>query len=206
MSQEHQRTATAEATSYQQIQSQRHVQRIEAWPSPFPKCTVSTNESGFSTTVYIKQTNMGLCLDGNSECTQCYMHSTINAYIRHALTHCSTWKNVHQELERLTEMLINNGYPNNESTTAINRTINKWHLIEEKNKSSKHNIKLYYQNFMSSNCKMDERVIKDIIHNNIRPTNPDQDLQLIDNTLQEYKNIPFTNQEPLKTSTGICKG
>ena len=147
---------------------------------------------------------MGLCLNGNSECPRRYMISTINAYVRRALTHCSSWKSVHEELERLTQVLVNNGYPNSDINAAINRTIDKWNQRQEDNKSSKNNIKLYYRSYMSSSYKTDERVIKDIVYNNVKPTNPDQEIQLViyyKNTKTSHlliKNNPGRTKAPLK--------
>ncbi|MPC46612.1 hypothetical protein E2C01_040336 [Portunus trituberculatus] len=52
---------------------------------PFLDVMVSACNSGFKTTVYVKDANKGLCLNSNSECPERYTRSTINAYIRRAL-------------------------------------------------------------------------------------------------------------------------
>ncbi|MPC72595.1 hypothetical protein E2C01_066907 [Portunus trituberculatus] len=78
---------------------------------------------------------------------QRYRNSTINAYIRHALTHCSSWNKTHQELERITQVLINSGYRNTEVKNAIKNAINKWYRKEDPEKD---NILLYYKNIMST--------------------------------------------------------
>ena len=75
---------------------------------------VTARDVGFTTTVYIKQTNQGLCLNGDSECPQRYLRSTINAYVRRALSHCTPWESTHKELERLTQVLVHNGYKNSD--------------------------------------------------------------------------------------------
>ncbi|XP_068238453.1 uncharacterized protein [Palaemon carinicauda] len=49
---------------------------------PFLDVLISPNTTGFNTSVYIKPTNLGLCLNGDIEC------STIKAYVRRALSHC----------------------------------------------------------------------------------------------------------------------
>lgn len=51
---------------------------------------VSVCGSRLSTMVYLKETNQGLCLIGNSECSRRYLLSTIKTYIRRVLTHCSS--------------------------------------------------------------------------------------------------------------------
>ena len=77
---------------------------------PFLDILVKQTNESFTTEVYVKATNPGLCLNGRSECPQRYKDSTIGAYIRRALTHCSTWQQVHQEIERSTQVLVNNGF------------------------------------------------------------------------------------------------
>ena len=53
----------------------------------------------FHTEVFRKGTNLGLCLNGESECPERYKTSTISAYVRRALTHCSTWHATSKEME-----------------------------------------------------------------------------------------------------------
>ena len=156
---------------------------------PFLDVLVSACNSGFKTTVYVKETNKGLCLNGNSECPERYLRSTINAYIRRALSHCSSWENLHTELERLSQILVNNGYRNNDINTAISRTLDKWYRQPAANTEEKENIKIYYKNFMSQDYRTEERIIKDIIYKNVKPTDPDTRLQLI----IYYKNMKTSN-------------
>ncbi|KAG0696538.1 hypothetical protein GWK47_003104 [Chionoecetes opilio] len=88
---------------------------------PFLDFLVTQKEESFITNVYVKPTNPGHCLNGESKCPQRYKDSTIGAYIRRALTHCSTWQLVHKEIERSTQVLINNGF----SERDINRNISR---------------------------------------------------------------------------------
>ncbi|MPC70009.1 hypothetical protein E2C01_064244 [Portunus trituberculatus] len=62
---------------------------------PFLNVLTTATNAGFTTTVYIKPSNQRFCLNSKSECPQCYRNSIINAYIRRALTHCSSWNNTH---------------------------------------------------------------------------------------------------------------
>ena len=146
---------------------------------PFLDVLVTAQHSGFSTTVYTKESNKGLCLNGNSECPHRYLRSTINAYIRRALSHCSSWKNLHAELERLTQVLVNNGYSNNEVNAAVNRAVDKWYQQTPKTFPNEKEIKLFIKNHMSSDYKIEERIIKDIIYKNVKPTDPEQKLRLV---------------------------
>ena len=172
---------------------------------PFLDVLVSARDSGFETTVYVKDTNRGLCLNGNSECPERYLRSTINAYIRRALSHCSSWKSLHSELERLSQILVNNGYRNSDINTAINRAVDRWYRQPASNttEKEKENIKIYYRNFMSQDYKTEERIIKDIIYKNVKPTDPGKTLQL---TIY-YKSMKTSNllikNRPVKTKTPL---
>ncbi|KAG0718346.1 hypothetical protein GWK47_007743 [Chionoecetes opilio] len=65
---------------------------------PFLDILVTQQKECFNTNVYVKPTNPGHCLNGESYIPQRYKDSTIGAYIRRALTHCSTWQLVHKEI------------------------------------------------------------------------------------------------------------
>ncbi|MPC59874.1 hypothetical protein E2C01_053902 [Portunus trituberculatus] len=145
---------------------------------PFLNVLVTAQESGFETTVYIKKTNKGLCLNGNSEGTKRCTDSTINAYVRRALTHCSTWKNVHEELERVTQVLVNNGYRSTDITAAIKREISEWHNRTTNSTAEGNNINLYYKSHMSPTYKIEESTIKIIVKNNVTPTDPSKKINL----------------------------
>ncbi|KAG0712496.1 hypothetical protein GWK47_018353 [Chionoecetes opilio] len=77
---------------------------------PFLDVFVTQQEESFNTNVYVKPTNPGYCLNGQSANSQRYKDSTIGAYIRRALTHCGTWEFVHKEIKRSTQVLMNNGF------------------------------------------------------------------------------------------------
>ncbi|XP_068220031.1 uncharacterized protein [Palaemon carinicauda] len=76
---------------------------------PFLDVLISSTNEGFQTTVYTKPTNLGMCLNGESECPARYMASIIKAFLRRVLSHCSSWTDTHKELERAAQVLINNG-------------------------------------------------------------------------------------------------
>ncbi|XP_064096302.1 uncharacterized protein LOC135208085 [Macrobrachium nipponense] len=70
---------------------------------------MKTNQK-LATTVYTKATNLRLCLNGDRECPVWFKTTTVRAFVRRALSHCSTWQDTHLELDRASQMLINNGY------------------------------------------------------------------------------------------------
>ena len=140
---------------------------------PFLDVLVSARDAGFDTAVYVKATNKGLCLNGNSECPQRYLRSTVSAYVRRALSHCSNWSSVHKEMERLTQVLVNNGYNNSVINNVVERALDRWYSNDALPSPPQQEIKLFYRSYMSSAHKTDEKTIKDIIHKNVKPTHTD---------------------------------
>ncbi|XP_045104384.1 uncharacterized protein LOC123499916 [Portunus trituberculatus] len=136
---------------------------------PFLDILVTASNYGFKTTVFTKPTNQGLCLNGDSECPKRYLTSTISAYVRRALTHCSTWAETHQELERVTQVLVNNGYSNTHVSQTIKNYLDRWHNQQDTPREEE-KIKLYYRGYMSTDYRTEEKVMKDIIYKNVAPT------------------------------------
>ena len=91
---------------------------------------VKQEESSSNTDVYVKTTNSGHCLNEKSGCPKRYMNSTIAAYIRRAITHYSTWKQVHKEIQRSTQVLLNDGFDSNDINTQTKRILDKWYHQE----------------------------------------------------------------------------
>ncbi|XP_064080775.1 uncharacterized protein LOC135197684 [Macrobrachium nipponense] len=59
---------------------------------PFLDVLVTKTNQKPATTVYTKATNLGLCLNGDSECPARFKTTTVKAFIGRALSHCSTWQ------------------------------------------------------------------------------------------------------------------
>ncbi|XP_069166334.1 uncharacterized protein [Procambarus clarkii] len=68
---------------------------------PFLDVTVMERSGGFHTAVYAKETNIGMCLNANSDCPDRYKRSIVNAFVDRALSHSSGWKQVDEELCRV---------------------------------------------------------------------------------------------------------
>ena len=143
---------------------------------PFLDVLVKQDSNIFNTQVYTKPTNTGHCLNGKSECPQRYKDSTICAYIRRALSHCSTWKQVHEEIERSTQVLINNGFSEQDIARQTKKILNSWYHQDTTEK--KKEIKIYYRAFFSTLYKQEERIMKEIIHKNVKPKDPDTRINL----------------------------
>ena len=121
-----------------------------------------------------------MCLNAKSECPSRYVYSVINSYINRAFSHCSTWTLLHSELERITQLLVNNGYRNSEIQRAIRKKMDSFAHEENKNKRKEKEecIMLYYKNQMTTHYKIDERILKDIIERGTIPSNTCAKLQL----------------------------
>ncbi|XP_064106786.1 uncharacterized protein LOC135215761 [Macrobrachium nipponense] len=66
---------------------------------PFLDVLITKTTPKMTTTVYTKSTNLGLCLNGKSECPARFKTTTVRAFVRRALTHCSAWQDTHSELD-----------------------------------------------------------------------------------------------------------
>ena len=146
---------------------------------PFLDVLVTASNEGFTTAVYVKTTNPGLCMNGNSECPARYRRSTIAAYIRRAVTHCSTWKDTHQEITRATQVLINNGYSNREVEEVCNNVLSKWYdKNENENDRNNNMINLFYKSQFTTAYKEDEKALKTLLNRHVRCVN-DKRIKLI---------------------------
>ena len=156
------------------------IERSNNGTMPFLDVLVKQQDSHFNTSVYVKDSNTGHCLNGDSECPQRYKDSTISAYIRRALTHCSTWTQVNEEIERVSQVLVNNGFANDNIQSVTRKIINKWYEnSNETQQQQPETIKLYYRAIFSSAYKEDERILKQIVKRNIKPTDAENKVNLI---------------------------
>ena len=174
---------------------------------PFLDVLVKQEAESFNTEVYTKPTNPGHCMNGRSECPERYLNSTINAYIRRALTHCSTWKQVHEEIKRSTQVLLMNGFKEENIEKQIKNTLDKYQVSQSTSKEdNKNTIKLYYRAFYSTAYKEEERIIKQIVRRNVSPTDQDKKIDLIIYYKSKktshllLKNSPRENKQPSEKS------
>ena len=145
---------------------------------PFLDVFIDSNDGQYTTSVFRKKTNLGKCLNALSECPQRYKLSVIRAYLRRAHRNCSSWELFHQELSRVKQILINNGYSNTdvdkETRLFITRT-----LLQHTQNDTHTTHTVFYKNQMTPAYKTDERVLHDIISRNVTCTNPQNKLLLI---------------------------
>ena len=141
---------------------------------------VSMNPGTFHTSVYVKATNPGLCMNGNSECPQRYKNSTIAAYVRRAITHCSTWAGTHKELDRATQVLINNGYSNKEVEDVCRSVLSKWYNKDTNTQGTTDDtIDIFYKSHFCSAYKEEEKALKNIINRHVRTTDDSKNVKIV---------------------------
>ena len=155
---------------------------------PYLDVLLSTDDKGLSTSVYRKNTNIGLCLNAQSECPRRYKISVIDSFINRALTHCSTWPLVTEELEKSSQILVNNGYSNKDIQSRIRLILNR-HFSDNVKNQEDNKIKLYYRGFFHKNSHTDERNLHRIIADNVLPEDESSKVDLV----IYYKNMKTSN-------------
>ena len=166
-----------------------------------------TTANKITTDVYRKGTNLGLCLNGKSECPDRYKDSTITSYLRRAITHCSTWSSTSAEINKASQILVNNGFPNRRIEQITKKIINKWYAGEF-NAPTDHDpnqqIHLFYKSQYHPAHKQDEKAVKTIIKDHLKPSNDNDQIKLIiyyknrRTSSLFMKNNPTPKQEMIK--------
>ena len=87
------------------------------------------------------------------------------------MKYCSSLADLHVELDRIKQLLINNGYTNTEVDAEIRRHLSR-SRHERRDENTKNTIRLYYHNHMSPAHKVDERIMNEIISDGVTCTDP----------------------------------
>jgi len=89
------------------------------------------NSTTVKTSVFVKPTNHGDCLNYNSMRPERYKVGVIRAFLHRGYNVSDSWQTFHLELERIKQLLTNNNYP----MLLIESVFNKF--ISEKFASTK---------------------------------------------------------------------
>ena len=150
---------------------------------PFLDVEVKISEGQHQLSVYRKPTSLGKCLDARSECPERYKTGVIRSYVRWALLTCSSWPLLHQELQKLKQMLVNNHYSCREIDSEIRTALHKFMTQTTKEKQAEDGrgqiYKIFYKNQMSPNYKTDEKALKQIIKRNVTPVKTEDRVQVV---------------------------
>jgi len=156
---------------------------------PFLDIAIDGRTDEYETTVYRKPTNVGRCLNAVSECPLRYKQSVIRSYLRRAHKTCNDWDAFHHEVARIKQILVNNGYSNTFLDEEIKEFLNKRFINHSNQNERKNSIKLYYCNQMNEAYATDERVLRQIIRDNVQCCNTEDRLDLV----IYYKNKKVSN-------------
>ena len=144
---------------------------------PYLDVLVSDYGENITTAVYRKAANTGHCINGISDCPKRYKTSAIDAYIKRALTHCSNWQLTTEEINKVSQILVNNGHSNKDIETRTRIAINKWYADDTPLNATDH-IKLFYRAYYHKNYKQDEDALHSIIKNHVSPTDKSSQVKL----------------------------
>ena len=155
---------------------------------PFLDVLINKYQDEFFTKVYRKETDLGQCLNAESECPNRYKTSVIRNYLNRAYKISSNWHELDQELDTIKQILVNNNFSNTTIDKEIKIFMNK--VIENNTTIKDGNfITTYYKSQMHINYKKEERIIKDIIKRNVNCTASNTKLKVI----IYYNNIKSSN-------------
>jgi len=145
---------------------------------PFLDVLVSRVGQDLSTSVYVKETNHGDCLNYNSICPEKYKISVIRALLHRGFHVSSSWNIFHEEVNRIKQLLTNNNYP----MALVEETVRKFLSNKFSNDSNDiidNQINFYYRGQMSSNYKLEEKRLKNIIDDNVTAVHDNDKVSLI---------------------------
>ena len=111
----------------------------------------------YITSVYVKPANTGQTLNAKSECPSTYKQSVLRAFIIRAVKISSTHELMDTELNRVKQLLVNNGYSNTEIDEEINKQLGKQKQPKTAEAQQDTTHILYYKNHMNTQYKTDEK-------------------------------------------------
>ena len=111
-------------------------------------------------------------------CPARYKSSVIISAIRRAHKICSTRELFFQEIKKCKQILVNNGFTNSEFDHELKEFL-RTREQRQLPANNKNKIKIYCKNFMSNSYKTGERIIRNIVEENVDVTNGNDELELI---------------------------
>ena len=156
------------------------IEKSENHKIPFLDTMVQKEGNGFITSVYTKPTNIGRCLNARGECPEAYKRSVISAYVNRALTHCSTWRLIHAELDRIRQLLTNNGYNGDMIEDCIKKKLDSFQNDDQARRTEEEyrSITIYYRMNYSTAYKKEAEAIRNIIKRGVQTTIPEEKIDL----------------------------
>jgi hypothetical protein len=134
---------------------------------PFLNVLVEKNGDSFRTMVYRKPTDNGVCMNASGDTPKQYKMSVIKGFLYRAKSICSDKNELLLEIKRSKQILINNGYSNREVDAEIRRFLKSSdrNITRQSEEDTTHS--LFYRNYMNSQYQKDEKVLRDLIRDNV---------------------------------------
>lgn len=145
----------------------------------FLDCMVERFEQKYVTSVYVKQTNAGDCLNYHSVCPERYKTGVIKTLLHRGYLVSSTWDIFHAEVQRIKQLLTDNNFPCDMVDDHINKFISAKMTTEERGQEDgKEKVNFWFLNQMTSNYKVEEQTLTKIIQTHVLPGSPDLQVKL----------------------------
>ena len=146
---------------------------------PFLDILTIYSQTNFSSKVYVKPTDNGICLNGKSECPERYKRTVVLSFVKRAWTTCTSYQFFLSEITRVKQVLVNNSYTNSLVDKVIKDFLQKVKSTPTPVEKDQIKQDIYYLNQMSTAYKVDEQVLRKIIKDNVQCKSSKTSLNLI---------------------------
>ena len=128
-------------------------------------------DGGFDTSVYVKPTDKGLYSNFNSHTPEQYKRSLVNSLVHRAFKLSSSAQNRTAEIHRLTQVLVNNGYPQSFIDRIIKTKMKEMSDTGEQTPElDGEDIKFYAELHNVSNFRPDTKRLRNLVSRHVLST------------------------------------
>ena len=142
---------------------------------PFLDTIVRRFDFKFKTSVYVKSTNAGDCINYSSICPERYKTGVIKTLLHRGYHISSDWDSFHEEIIRIKQLLTNNNFPMKTIDNEVNKFLDKIFRPQEPTATNKIE---FFQGQMYSNYKVEEKQLQTIIDKNVKPVDENSHINL----------------------------
>ena len=122
------------------------------------------------TSVHIKETNSGECMNHRSIAPDKYKKSVINSFLSRAYKVSSSWQIFTKEVDRISQMLVNNNFPQKLVQEAVHSFVNEKYTQQQVPTIDENSqINFFYKNQMTSTYKQEEKTLRKIVRSHVLP-------------------------------------
>ena len=151
-----------------EFEKQRHI--------PFLDVNVRRRNSSLETSVFVKQTNAGDCINFQGLAPEKYKVGVMKTMLHRAYKISSSWPIFHSEVRRLRQLFTNNNFPASLVDKEIQQFLSRKFEPNINMDQPNNEVFFYYRNQMSSQYKQEERNIRKIVNNHI--SSPSSNIRL----------------------------